>query len=1677
MTTSSGDRVRGLLAAGAILRPKSSVPSDEATEMLDARAYQHPALGDRRVVRLTQTTLAPAEDLTLEFLGFGGPQVVKSVGLARRQALGFPGWALVNDPDNAGYALAVVKEMERLARVAKSKPGNAKDGFEEIAGRLQRSVPQFLPSYFEQAGRFFVEAGNNSMAATMFGKARDAELAFSLAVDEDVRRDAFLEFAFAGALTARSLDDYGKQLANAYEPLVAFGHFRQLAVQRTLGGLPPWTGMLDGLHRLARAAGLDQRAEDERLLEELLDAPATALAPIGFWKPLRPVLLTLAAASPEVRGKLLNLFPKPGRGGSDLDGWWLQLLIDSGATASLTGTAGQVPAAAEPAGGPAAWLSRMISHLGRSWRDIDWSALFPLIDSMAERLRSDGLPVSCTPQRRFNQPADVIDQLLSLDVPVEPPLAGSQIDVNRWLAQPPSRRRSLEHLAADPDYGPALDRGVHSYLWDKSALPLLPVPGLRTALIRWLDDRARLLSGGGLPTLREELDRVTRAVTPEIVALNPVAAAKIRGVDVGAALGRTLRAGIFDELGWPALEQVERAMSASATQVSTSWPYAIVSDNAKAIVVGPDSVLLEHDLRLPPSNKRYGLPWFTFVDGQLLVTWTGQGGRFAYWSKQPAAVMEFEGAPAFYMGRGDVASIPIAAGGRSFGGRPLGAGDSKLHIVGPPFSDGTDWWVLQSRDDGSVRWRELDATTGQAGRTTVPPLLETDGDPDWELLPRSCRLVPVTDGLGAVSTAANGIAGHRVRVRRDGTTEVVGVDGTVFTAKLGEPQADWRGRLNVKAPDIIVRFPGDALARALYTGHDRLGRNMQLELWDPTGTFVSASAALGARRPNFAQGTPFVPPPVVWDSMRPRDLGGSTALRRLSDAAATRLLHSAAAESNEIRVRKTFVALEPEPLPKTRALLSEVAPDLTHASLVAGVLGVVQAAAWLQQTVAQAAADTPPTAAEAPTATTRLPDPTDRELGEALAGLTGARTWYGSGSAGATLEQIRVVSSWMTAAPAATTQQSSRRLRDRLRPTARQQTQAPAPTSLPASMVEWTGLIGRIEAVAYRAALPTTPEEQRLVLLALLDTWADSVFAGSGRKLRRLRATQTDSTGAPIGQATQSLLRTGENSYFIVGFAGAFVANQARRITVIEHAPAGRFASPPNMAVESADELSGRWSSKDIRAFSGLAHDRGRLQWDPQIMEAIQSETGLTRAEAALLAAGLPNLDRYEQNFLDKSTRELLELKVAEAAAARANLQKVPAQLRLDILAEAMPPDPSALWKEPLVAVGTRIGRAWAARFGRRIAIPEHLTAEAKKLAPHGITGHQLLEAVADPSAVHPLNADATWFVNDKGTLSAYTDAIEKEFSTAWLHAAARGAAWIAATLPVGDVLRTQAATVLDLVRQRLLNPGLLLGLTGLSPEQAASLQLDRLPTYKPPRSTAHPPARDAGAVVFVTGQWRTSVYVRPSVLAKNIDDPWLGAVVAAGEPNLHSPLGAIRFALSDGASSIVRRIRSTPVPAGCYEMNPEHGAPDIVEAVEAAHSLGHEAAVLYLQLLTLHEPTNKLVMTWNNWTASTHKKAAAELTELGLATSGKRARAGREVFLPGGWEPVSAPSLPLEAWKLPLYGLERTESGALIPPLGRVLPLQPVHELFASAWVRASSGDGPGLEATGPRAGERKRR
>ena len=1207
--------VDDLLRAGGLAAP-GETPAEPA-DPVQARRYRHPALGDRPVVRLAAEPLARAEDLTLGLLGFELDAVSEPVALVRRRALGFPGWVLLHHPEDAEYALAVVDAMASLAGLARSKPGAAKDGYEAIAGRLARAVPHFLPTYFEQAGRAFIDAGSVTQAGVMFGKAREAERVYALAVDEERRLAVFVEFALAGALTARSLADYARHLSEASEPAAAFATFRRLCVERTRAGVAPWSEMATQLRRLGSAAGVDMDADERDLMAELLDAPALTRAPAGFWRAYRHPLLELARARPAVRRALLELQPRA----AGIHDWWLGLLDSAGALDALTAPAAEVPPEAAPRGGAAGWLGRMVGAATADWRSPGVpDALFALLPRMARRLRADGAPVRLSGRDDWQTDLDLLDLALELQVPVEPPQPEGSLHFTRWLGRPEARRRDLDHVAADPAWGPLLLEALDDDLGRIPASRVLAGGHLRRGFAAWLDRMAERIDGGGLPDLVEELGRLGKVVEPEAFDVNPAARDRILGADAGRSLARTLRGGCLDELGWPALERARARLGATVT-ASGSWPHLVVSDGVRAIVVGPADVLLEHDLRTG-ANPRLRQLSFLYTGGQLLVSWwEPSAGRRAYWSGRPAEVFDPRALPTSSWSAPLTLSLELEDGSRTSGGRAVRPGDTAGGMPNHMAADRTRCWTLV---DGA--FHELDPASGRTGRASLPAFL---AGARAGLVAGSSWVLPLPPDVEAGPLGArDGLVGVRVQRREDGTYLAEATDGRRVAAPVPEP------------PVALVAFPGDARPRPVSLMWHRL------HLWDPTGRFRLLRATTFERGPDLAKATPLVPPPPFWIALRPRDEPGSAALRAVTD-----------------EVGRALVA-GPEPDRAVQELLPAVRdPDLRRS-----VAGQVEVAADAQRRLEKLLAGLR-AAAQAPSG------PPDAALLPAFAAFRAGPPHHGVAAGSTAARQLVMVDRFMETGD--------------------------LPVQFVSSPLQWAMLAGRVAAIAFRAASPAIDPDEREALLAWLDLWAGTVFARQPERFRVVLA--IEGPGSTLTPVTWVRHRGGHR-WFISPALTAY-QEPARRL-VLERAHHGRYDLPPDLAVEWERPGAGAWESPErIRRLVALVRERGPVRWASERAAELARATGMTRAEAVLLLAGLPGAPR-----LAAGPRKLLGLRTAEVATAGERLGGLPVRHRLDLVAAAMPDDPAHLW-EPGDDPAGRIAAVWLRELGRRPEVDDSLAA------------------------------------------------------------------------------------------------------------------------------------------------------------------------------------------------------------------------------------------------------------------------------------------------------------------------------------------------------------------------------
>ncbi|MFX4292006.1 hypothetical protein [Streptomyces bohaiensis] len=1672
--TAQDDTTTGLLLdAGAVL-PTGSTDREDA-DVLTARTYTHPALDDRPVVRLVPGTLGEAEDLALEFLGLdrrGQPPVV---GQVRRETLGFPAWALVHDPANGHHALALVKDIERLARQAKSRAGAAKEGFEALADRLGRAVPHFLPTFHEQAARIFLRHENTTYAATFFGRAREAERVHGLRVDEDRQRAVFLEFAFAGALTVKALKEYVRDLSRRLDPAAAWQQYRQLAVERCAAGLPPYASLPQDARGLIKAAGIDRQAAEEAFLADLIASPSVVRASASFWKTYRTGLVDLARREPAVRARLLEILPTELGGTVAADESWLSLLTDSGATDLLTAADGAVdgdgdgPPDGKAAPCPADWLSRWAAHRKHGGATSDRSpATLDLVRRMAPRLRALGRPVDLFAARwRKGADLDLLDLAAAERIPLALPPAETEVhlDLDRWLRQDHPDRRDLTATAADPRLMPLLHRAVGSlgdHRTSRETLERLAAhPVLSRVLHTWLGEAAdRYLAAAGLPAARLALTEL-RPFRPVAAANNPEAVARITAHPTAPLLTRTLRAGIYDELGWPALDQalgrLDTETRAPSQQyrglddlvVADAWPALILARRHKVLVVGPDAILLDHDLRIPAGRDRHYRPHFRYVDGELLVMWWQDNTLHAYWSHRPTELFtpDGESVPRWWSGTTETVSLPLPDGGRATGGRVLHAGDTTLPPIRTVISDGTTLW-RQGRQGLHHVWLEYDPATGSHGRASLPALLTAGVSDDADLLHEECQVLPLQPGLENTPFGTDGtVLGRWVRTDRTTGDRTVGTpDGRTVTLTGHTPP-------HVPVPLGALTLPGGAAVVAartrgrvdLYTAEDT----------GPTG--VLGHVAVGGRGGEYASGTRLVPPLDHWHALRPRDEAASRALRALTDAQVAELLDTAAALTAEHRAARPADTTGKDAEAQRsaaadnldqalRAAVSAALPAVRDSRVLTGVLSLVRVT--LRHTEAAVEFATPPAAPQPPANQEMFADHKpehgdDGTLRQAVSRIGGTGGWWGGSGHWTALRQIRSVNHVLSGNPATGKPLPGARALPPLTGGWSSEDR-----TVPRSYIDWVPLLERLRPLAYRAASPALAAHERTALLLLFQAISEGPLARAAGVIRHIRLSE-----APRDQHRRDrvgqVLRHGDRTVVII--SGGGTDRETGRIDweALDHDPTGRFGAIADFALDSAAVCTEPWTGERLAPVAWLVTDKGPAPWNPDAPAALAEAIGDGASgplEAAVLLAALP--DRPDSAVLAPTGLRTQQWKTGHA-----RLTALGESTTSQLIGALLPDDPAQLWSAgPDTAAAAR---RWTELRGDRIRIPEELA------LLDVITGEP--EPVLNAAATPWLTRTTVQRLNDHGRLAA--DDPYAVPSGRQLAGAVDALASLAYHLPYGDPLRGRLPEGLAALRRRLDDPGLLVELqinwtdTG-KPTSAALRTAHQLP----PAGAAAPTGLTPVGEAFVLSPWYgngEAVLVRPAGLtgpddpAHDLVDGLLGSRAhgAAVLRTLHDPAFA-RALAADG-------------PPG-HAQDPSHSAPELVAEVAAALGLGEDAATLYLMLLALPDPTDRNCVRWTGWKPARAKRARAELAATDLVVEAKRARAGRSLFLPCGWLDFKAPALPVETWKEALYPVTDRR---------RAVPHLPVPELFAIAWERVRSHDGPAYEELTTRTTRKGRR
>ncbi|MEI5520117.1 DNA-binding protein [Streptomyces brasiliscabiei] len=1636
-----------LLAAGGVLPPDTEGAGERAVP-LTARAYRHPGLDDRVVVRLVAGELGAAEDLAAGFLGLEQDAEPAVVGLGLRQSLGFPEWVLVHHPADGHHALGIVPDLEKAARQVKTKPKAALDAYLELGERLAASVPHFLPTFFEQAGRVFIAEENATYASQLFSRARRAEAEHGLVVEEERLDAVFLEFALAGALPVKVLSAYAKELAARVPAEEALERFTKLCLRRTAGGLPPSAQMANDLRRLARAAGRDAGRTEQDYLAELLVLPSTLRAAAGWWKGHRAALVALATREPKVRGTLLDTLPASYD--DDTPAMWLDMLEACGATAGLWDTA--LPAEQRPHDGTAGWLERFLTfrEQARSWNgSTRMPELYPSVERAVDVLRAElttaggELPVT--------HDIDLIDLLLSLDVPVAAPARSTSLPLEQWARG--EGHRELLSLAADARFHEAFGRGADRFGNDQDGLRAIRMlaasPGGRPLLTEWVRGVVRRFAAVGLPQLPEALGRL-KWLPAEALALAEDEVRAAVATDLTPVLSRTLRAGLFDELGWPAWEDATATLvpkdDVEDIVIADAWPHLVVAGEAQARVIGAEGTVLTHDLRIPADDK-WGDPGFHHVDGELLVYWRPRsGGLHGYWhtrADQPQTMEGPGGVRSTQMDwyRGNLrTTVALPGGGRTTGAGVLHAGDTTIPDERRLLFDGASYWVWHAEGDQDTHgFHEYDPLTGRRGRMSMPAFLaDALRDAPEGSSYEGGRLRPSpTLGHAPASAPVDGVLGLRTIRLPDGSWRSEDLAGHRVTVPAE------RGR-----PSALVLFPGDDRARAVV----RSGWSM--EIVDTDGV-VTSTAKIDRTPGVFGEGTLLLPPVQFWECMTARDPEASAALRRIDGDTTAALLYAAVQEiKNEADGKGDRAGL----LQGIRAIL-----PVTDDALLAGIAGVVRHAAAQQAVLDEASARLTRALDQGVEEPEGPAGPADSVLQDALSGLgvPERRSWDREDGSDAVFRTLRTMTGAAGLLPGTAVPEER---------TVRLHLDGP---ELPAGNLELVSLADRAPAIAFRAAAGTTAEEHREALRTLLDrfrTLGLGVGALSGRWRKVSLRLAPGQLRAPSGE-----WRDGTWHGLLPLGGGAFVALVKRTyvddkagctFTGFFHDPAQLFETPEPYTLVESSTPGGEGETAPLDGFLAEPAGRGPAPWFPEAAEEFARLTGVTETAARLIVAGLPQVDTYERSFLTTEARNAIGVKLAPAAVAKDELRGVDGEIRAAVVGALLPADPARLWTEgPDVAAAAEV---WNSRVGKRRAIPEELLADASRAVKHSAWDlRSALPALLYPADEPRLTRDLEWAVDGDRVKPVGDDTVG--FTADTLVGAVGLAAWLAHRLPAGDPARSGLPAALTAVRERLAHPGLV-------------LDLDRyigLPAF---RKTAGTPTEVGegferyGAVVLATHDDQPSPGIRVALLDEAGEDPYLPAL-RIDDQRPYAAEVALRLARSVPYGALLAD-PGDPVAGErdkdgtWWPQDPSRSVPELVTEVAKEYGIGEDAATLYLMLLAMPDPTDRMTARWTGWKPARLKAARAELTAGELVVEASRTRAGRSLFLPGAWLDPKAPRLPLERWKLPLYAALMSDEHATF---GVIVPAEPPAELYRRAWQRIQDGDTPRFEELKVRRGRRR--
>ncbi|MFC4013649.1 DUF4132 domain-containing protein [Nonomuraea purpurea] len=561
-----------LLRAGAVL---PGTPAGSGEDTCVTVRYEHSVL-DEPVVELVRRAAVDGDKAEKSLYDLD-PVAETGVGTVHAGPLGFLASALHRYPAHRARILAAHTDLRAACGLAARKPGLARTALTRTGDDLETHAPELLPPFYEECARILAAAGSARFAAAFFDKARAAEDAHALPVDEAALLAAHLA-AGPDAAGAATLKKHGKRLAARHPAPGAYRWHRSLLTEwceAVPDGADGALALADGWAALAKAAKHALGGpEDERAVRALLDSGCMESAPQALWTFVLPLLGPIARADAGIGRALLGILPLPAKDTPKAKSAAVSLLLgnlaDAGLTTPFTTSPGLAGAAAKD------WLGRFLKlYAGLA---LPVAGLGDLLHDAGTRLRAEGLTcdgheavlgVDEDEVNRWEETSadlPLLDLLLDRGVPLARPRLLHTFKLYDRLAS--GAGTDLAAVAADPDWAPLLrdaivgnvanqlnvtEPAVPKQTAPETVRALTATPGTAQIVAAILAEHAERVPHQGLPDAHAALcdaERFTIAGVPGPLmdSVRTIAT----GTDPARALAHTLSGGVLDELELPA---------------------------------------------------------------------------------------------------------------------------------------------------------------------------------------------------------------------------------------------------------------------------------------------------------------------------------------------------------------------------------------------------------------------------------------------------------------------------------------------------------------------------------------------------------------------------------------------------------------------------------------------------------------------------------------------------------------------------------------------------------------------------------------------------------------------------------------------------------------------------------------------------------------------------------------------------------------------------------------------------------------------------------------------------------------------------------------------------------------------------------------------------------------------